>query len=211
VHAGLAQLAKGRAGVAGLQVDASATICHDPHVEAELARVQGGELHAIIGGQAEHIDLARPALFQKCAEACRLLVTVVEEAAIAVDFGIGTFPEDGHDLARVELFGKVGARGILDAVDGPEHLRQSAEHDELSRFAAEVIFGEAPVIGGVPVLGRDDALELGREPVGDGDDGVAVWHGQLTSRQKVILNVDQDESGRHVIPRAFKIRRWRSS
>jgi hypothetical protein len=68
------------------------------------------------------------------------------------------------------------AFGVLDAVIGPEGLRAVGGFDGFV-----VLFvvggGEGDVLGGMPVLGEDDVVELLREDVDGGDDGVAVGDG----------------------------------
>src|SRR3954469_1374166 len=71
--------------VAALKLDAAATVLDQRDAETELSRVERGELHAVIGRQAEKVDLARAASLQVVAQTRRLAVTVVEEPAVAVD------------------------------------------------------------------------------------------------------------------------------
>ena len=49
------------------------------------------------------------------------------------------------------------------------------------------------MVGGVPVLGEDDVIEVCSGAVNGGDDGVAVGDGQGAAGAEVILHVDDDE------------------
>ena len=54
---------------------------------------------------------------------------------------------------------------------------------------------KAPVIGGVPVLGRDDVVEIAAvdQSVDHGNDRVSVRHGQGSAGQEVVLHIDDDQ------------------
>ena len=86
-----------------------------------------------------------------------------------------------------------GAAGALDAVHRPQHLGQAVQIDDLVGLGALVVGGEAAVIGGVPVLGRDDEVEVARHPVGDRDGVVPVRDLQRPAGAEVVLEVHEDE------------------
>src|SRR5690348_13447626 len=66
--------------VAGLALDRAAAVLDHPDVVALLERVEHGVLDAVVGGEAEHVELADPALLEPIAQPGRLAVGVVEEA-----------------------------------------------------------------------------------------------------------------------------------
>ena len=57
-----------------------------------------------------------------------------------------------------------------------------------------MVCGEATMVGWMPVLRRDDEIEVGLLFVGNSDHFVSMRHGQGSTREKVILNVDQNQS-----------------
>jgi len=77
-------------------------------------------------------------------------------------------------------------------VIGPEDLRQAAELRHVTGFAAFVIRCEAAVIRGMPVLRRDDELEVLLHPIGDRHDVVAMRDRQRAGGHEVVLDVDED-------------------
>ncbi len=49
------------------------------------------------------------------------------------------------------------------------------------------------MVGGVPVLGEDDVLEVLRGAVDRVDDGIAVGNGERPAGAEVVLHVDDEE------------------
>ena len=72
---------------------------------------------------------------------------------------------------------------------------EAARHDIQHAAQPAALLGEGVVVGRVPVLGRDDELEARGEPVGDRDHGVPVRHGESAARQKIVLEVHEDQRG----------------
>jgi hypothetical protein len=68
------------------------------------------------------------------------------------------------------------AFGVLQAVVGPKGLRAIGGFDGFVGLFG-VGGGEGNVLGGVPVLGEDDVVELLRQGVDGGDYGIAVCYG----------------------------------
>ena len=81
------------------------------------------------------------------------------------------------------------------------------EVDDLAWGPAGVADSEAAMVGGVPVLGRDDAVKAPREAVGDGHHRVSVGHGESPTGEEVVLEVDEDEGahGRRIDRTARKV------
>ncbi len=88
-------------------------------------------------------------------------LAVVEEGAIAIDRRIAAlvYHEVEGGIAQHGVEG--GADGVLYAVIRPPYLRQAVQLAQGTDLAA-ALAGEATVIGGVPILGRDhrDAVPL---------------------------------------------------
>ena len=92
---------------------------------------------------------------------------------------------------------EIGARGVLNAVIGPEGLRAVGYVDDLVRLLA-VRGGEGDVLRRVPVLGEDDVLESAGEFIDDGDDLLAFGDGKRAADSvdcgaEVVLHVDDEE------------------
>ncbi|MDV7402490.1 hypothetical protein RZS08_64305, partial [Arthrospira platensis SPKY1] len=94
--------------------------------------VEDRELHAVVGGQAHHVDLGDRLRLQVLAEPGRAPAAVVEEAGVGVDRPVGALGEDAIDRRPLEAVGELGPAGPLDAVHRPEHLREAVEVDHLA-------------------------------------------------------------------------------
>jgi hypothetical protein len=57
-----------------------------------------------------------------------------------------------------------------------------------------MVCGKAPMVGWVPVLRRNDQIEALLLFVGNTDHFISLRHGQGPTGEKVILNIDQDQS-----------------
>src|SRR3954452_5142846 len=68
--------------VAGMELHTAAAVLDDVRGEAEGGGVERGELHAVVGGQAEDVDVGDALLAKEIAEARGVAMTVVEEAAV---------------------------------------------------------------------------------------------------------------------------------
>ena len=88
---------------------------------------------------------------------------------------------------------QLGCRGCRDAVVGPEHLVAIGHGDCVVRLPAGMLAGEGRMVRRVPVLRRERMLEAVEQPVDNGDDGVAVRDGQLSTRHEGGLDVDQPQ------------------
>ena len=86
------------------------------------------------------------------------------------------------------------AFSVLDDVFGPEGLGAVGGFYDFEWIFVWVGCGEGDVLGGMPVLGKDDVVEFFGEGVDEGDDGVAVFDSQRAAGHEVVLDVD-DEKG----------------
>ena len=71
--------------VGGAKIDAAARVLNERGVKSALDRVERGELHAVIGREAADEHFADAALFQPFTQAGGFPVTVIEEAAVAIE------------------------------------------------------------------------------------------------------------------------------
>src|SRR6266702_6529310 len=97
---------------------------------------------------------------------------VFEEGGVAVDVTAEALAEDEFGVGDREVGVEGCAFGVLEAVIGPEGLDYVlgavGDFDGLVRLSV-VGCGEGDVVGGVPVLGEDDVVELLGEGVDGGD------------------------------------------
>ena len=91
-----------------------------------------------------------------------------------------------------EPLGEVGATRALHAVIGPQHLLTVVEPDRRKRHLA-MRRSERDVARRVPVLRQQDVVEARSETVDNGDDFVAALDRQLTARQEVVLDIDDQQ------------------
>src|SRR5579884_1451653 len=120
--AGLLHRFDGLFGVVRLEVDAAAAVGDEEGPEALLDGVQSGELDAVVGGEAHDVDVVYALALEVVCQAGGLAMAVVEEAAVAVDLGIGAFVEGFGDAVPLQSGDELGAGRALDAVDRPEDL-----------------------------------------------------------------------------------------
>ncbi len=80
--------------IAGEQVNAATGVGEHVCDESQLLCMQGCELDTVVGGQAEDIRFRYAGLLEVEIQPSGLAVSVVEEAAIAVDSRVRTFPKD---------------------------------------------------------------------------------------------------------------------
>jgi hypothetical protein len=78
-------------------------------------------------------------------------------------------------------------------VNRPQDLREPIELDQLAGRSGCMIGGEATVVARVPVLGRDDEIEARQQLEHGRNDLVAFIHAQRPARQKVGLQIDDDQ------------------
>src|SRR5438132_3079954 len=55
-----------------LQLDTAGAVLDEESPETQPPRIQRGELHAVVGGETEHVDLGRSAYLEVVAQARRL-------------------------------------------------------------------------------------------------------------------------------------------
>ena len=67
--------------------------------------------------------------FEELCESCCFAVSVVVEAAVAVDFWIVTFSDNVVEALGVQVVGEFCSVASFDAVGGPEDLLESIELD----------------------------------------------------------------------------------
>src|SRR5690606_38594498 len=111
---------------------------------------------------------------QVLSEPSGLAVSVVEEAAIAIDLGISSFPEDLCPAALIQLGRELSTGCMLDAMYRPQPLLQAAHDYFVSNAAARVVRRKTAVVRRVPILGSDDQFEMRLGGVYSGYDDIAA-------------------------------------
>ena len=111
---------------------------------------------------------------------------------------MGAFREDCVHCCGVKVWRKASPVRILHAVIGPEDLCDAMQLDQFAGAFAGVSRCKAAVICGVPILSRNHDLEMRHRCVGDGDDLVAARDPQCAPREKVVLYINDEQSGFHV-------------
>lgn len=159
--------------------------------------VEGRVADAEVVGEAAEEEAGEVALAEVPSEAGGCGVVVLEEGGVAVDVAAEAFAEDEFGVGDGEGGMEGCAFGVLEDVFGPEGLGTVGGLNGLVglgvRMSCGVGGGEGNVLGGVPVLGEDDVVELFCEGVDEGDYGVAVWDGQCAAGHEVVLDVDDEE------------------
>src|SRR5262245_64986437 len=147
--------------------------------------IQCGELYAIVCCESQYENGIDFLLEQKGCESRVVYPAIVKEATVAVDFPVDPFAENPCPTSLIEAGSEVGAMGLLDAVNGPENLRNAVQVYNLADTPALVVSSEAAVVGWMPVLGGYHQVEAILLPVGDRNHLVPVRNGQSATGQKV--------------------------
>src|ERR1700733_1315599 len=174
------------------KVDGPSGVFDDDGFEAEVVAVDGGVADAEVIGEAAEEETFEAALTEVACETGRGEVVVFEEGGVAVDVAAEAFAKDEFGVGDVQVWVEGCAFGVLDGVLGPEGLRAVRGLEE---FVVLLVVGggEGDVLGGVPVLRKDDMGEFFGESVDDGNDLVAVRYGQVAPGHEVVLNVNDEE------------------
>lgn len=172
-----------------IEVDGAAGVAKNDGGQADATRIKGGVADAIIVGETDEED-AVEAAFAKvpCEARCRGAV-VLEECGVGVDGTAEAFAENQLSAGDLQCGVEVGSSGALDTVIGPQSLRAVGEFDLLEGPFAGMRGGKGVVVGGVPVLGEDDVLEILRGAVDGFDDGIAVDDSECAAGAEIILHV----------------------
>src|SRR5271163_409731 len=100
-------------------------------LEAALRRIEHRKLDAIVSRQAAHKNLRNALPLEPFAEAGGFAMAVVEQSAVAVDARVGPLLEYFRDAVLLQRGRKRRARGVLDAMNRPQRLRQTIEFNLL--------------------------------------------------------------------------------
>lgn len=175
------------------EVDAAARVLDDRRLEARGARVHGAPAHAEVRGETAEEAANDAAFLQVAGEAGAGLLVGLEEGGVAVHVPVVALAHDQRGVGNRQPGGEVGAFGALHAVVRPQHLGAVAHLDGLEGLLALVLGRERHVIGRVPVLREHHVLELAGQVVDEGDDLVALVHGQGAAGDEALLDVHDDQ------------------
>src|SRR5579883_630475 len=89
---------------------------------------------------------------------------------------------------------KGGARGVLNAVIGPQRLRAVIERDLLKGLAARMGAREGAMPPRMPILGQRHMRETLAQLVRDRNDFVALGHRERAAGAEIILHIDDEEN-----------------
>ena len=179
--------------IASLQVNAATGAGEQICGESQLLCIQGCELDAVVGGQTEDVSFRYAGLLEVEIQPSGLAVSVVEEAAVAVNRRVRAFSEDLSHAARIEIRCEGGPNSVLNAVNGPQCLLQSIQIDHISGCFARMTRGKAGVIGWMPILRSYDQIEALLNLIGERDYLVAIRDRKSALREKIVLQIDEDE------------------
>ena len=150
-------------------------------------------MDAVVVGEAGEEDAPEAPLAEVAVEAGGRGVVVLKEGGVGIDVGAEALAQDELGLGEMERGVKLGAGRALDAVIGPECLDAVAQLNLLKGLAGAVAGGEGGVALGVPVLREEDVVKEWRDSMDDGNDSVALGHGQRAARAEVVLDVNSEE------------------
>ena len=173
------------------RTNATACVLDQVGLEAESRGVESRGFDAVIRRQPAHKDVGDAIGLEELAQTGRLAASVIKEPAVTIDLRVCALEE------------YVGAPGVqscdefrpcfsLDAVNRPESLRQAVQLDLLESLLSRVMNREAAMVGGMPVLGKDDCGEGFPEAVHDRDNRGAIGNREGTG-DEIVLHVNDDQ------------------
>ena len=195
-----------------VRVDTAAATQHHVGLEAVLLCMEGGEVDAVVSGDACDHHTVDPHGEQVCEETGVLyLHGGVAKCAVAVDT-LRALQNDPVPNLAVDARVDLCPGGSLDTVGGPHHLHHARRKlPWLEQCRALVVALERDVVCGVKVPTEDDnGLKLldqpGAELVDDGYDVVSLLNGERATyttrrvgvqRDKIMLHIN-DQKGRAI-------------
>ena len=174
-------------------IDGPAGILDHDRLKALPRGVQGRIVNAKIGRQPTQEDPREVPLLQVFGKPRRGLAVVFKEGGIGIDLGPKSLLDHFFRMGKVQVRVEGRAPGFLDAMVGPKHLRAVIHVNGVIRRLSLVGRGERRMALRVPILGQDDAGERPAQTVDDGNDPVAIGHGQRAAGAEVILHIDDDQ------------------
>ena len=118
---------------------------------------------------------------------------MVKKPAVGIHRWIGALSKNGDVAADFKRIGKRSTFAQLDTVIGPQHLIGIAHLHDITNVATWMLAGEARVVRGMPILGRDHIIEFRHTSVRHRDHFVASGDCQGTTGKKVILDIDKNQ------------------
>ena len=194
------RVGKGCVGsVDGIRSNAASEIFNDDGFEAETRSGESAEADAVVVGDTGEEQSRQAALAQVSGEACGRDAIVFRERGVAVDVLAEAFAEEEFGVRDLERGMEICAGSALDAMVGPEVLRAVGSLHGVGKRLFAVRAGEGDMAARVPILGKDDVIELFGEGVDAGDDGIAIADLQSSAnaverRKEVALHVVDEES-----------------
>src|SRR4051794_34792292 len=82
VHAGGTHFVDRCGDVARIQFHSPAAVDHEMRGKSQCARIERGELYAIVRRKPQNVDIGDPAVPQELTQTGRLAMTIVEESAV---------------------------------------------------------------------------------------------------------------------------------
>jgi hypothetical protein len=171
----------------------AARILDDRGGEAELARIERSPGNAKIGSEAANVNALDAARLEIAIKPRARLLVGFDKRRIAIHFGVEPFADDELCMRDGQALHELCALRALHTMIGPENLGPIRQLDDVERLFAWVRRSERDMPRCMPVLGENNVLKTPREAVHQGNDLVALRHGEATSGYEAVLHVDDDE------------------
>src|SRR5205823_7872088 len=155
--------------------------------------IDRGPADAEIGRESGEKYASDSALVQIAAKSRARAAIRLAKSRIAVDLAPKPFANDQLRVRNVERGREIGAGGALHAMLGPQHLLAVVQFD-FREVRAAMRRRKGMMRGRVPILRQDDVRKAPREIVDDGNDRVAIGHGERAARQEIILHIDDQKN-----------------
>ena len=176
-----------------VEVDGATGIAHNYGLEAQALCVERRVSHAKIVSQPAEEDPHEASFAQIASQAGGRGAVIFEEGGVGIDFGTETFTQNQLGLRKMQGRMKLRAWSALNAMIGPQRLRAIGHFDLLEGTLAGMRLGEGSMARAVPILGKDDVSEQGREGMNDGNNLVAAWDGERSAGAEVALDVEDQQ------------------
>ena len=122
------------------------------------------------------------------------LLVVLVERLVGIDCAVVAFAQHQFGVRDVEILAELRARCSLHTMVRPELLLSVGDLDRVERLFAHMRGSKREVPARMPILGEDHVGEARGELVDNGDDLVAVRHGEIAAGAEVVLHVDDQQA-----------------
>ena len=165
-------------------------------LKAQCRCIQSGEFHAVVGGQAKHIDgWSTPLFLRKSPSPVARRLPLSKKTAVAIDLGVGALLKDCRPLFPIQD----REQNRLQVCSGHSGPAKGFEPDHRDRLPRPVLFArmirrKAAMVGWVPILSGHDQVKAAAATCLSGEQAPFLpGTAKRSAFDEVILHIDDDQ------------------